>query len=160
MRRLAPWLVIGVLSGCASMTAAQGDGPPQVLFTSAMCDDRAQAPRLTWVGNAAGLRHLMGRLDAQPPMTDFSRRAALLLEMGMQSSPGYGLTLQPGRWRISGDTLLLHVNWLTPLPGRVYPQVIAHPCLLISVPRGGYSHIEVRDQQGTLRMQGNVLDKR
>lgn len=93
-------------------------------------------------------------------MPDFNRRAAVLLEMGKQPSPGYGLTLQPGAWRIADDTLILGVNWLTPLPGRVYPQVIAHPCLLVDVPRGGYRHIQVHDQHGAVRMRGDALETR
>lgn len=165
MRWLAPWVVIGVLSGCVSVNAGQGGASPRVLFTSAMCGSRTHAPQVTWIDTPADLQRVLERFRqrqpsvTEPPPPDFTRRAAVLLEMGVQPSPGYGLTLQAGRWNISDDTLVLHVNWLTPSPGRVYPQVIVHPCLLIGVPRGGYRHIEVRDQHGALRMRGDTVDK-
>ncbi len=166
MRLLLPWVLIGALSACApsAVTGDQGETSLDVIFSSAMCGTQTQAPRVTWIGTPTDLRRALEpfqtqqlpRVTLEPPSLDFTRRAAVLLEMGMQPSPGYGLTLLPGQWTVDDGTLVLHVNWLTPPPGRVFAQVITHPCLVVSVPRGGYRHIEVRDQHGIVRMRAGT----
>ena len=166
MRWLIPWVMIGALSGCAASTDGgdQTDASVQVVFSSAMCGTQIQAPQVTWIDTPVGLRRAFDRFHTQqmppssiePPPLDFTRYAAVLLEMGVQPSAGYGLTLQARRWSVAGDTLILRVNWLAPPPGRVFAQVITHPCLLVSVPRGGYRHIEILDQHGTVRMRADT----
>lgn len=164
-RRLLRGSLIALLSGCAAMAtgaAHHREGGPRLLYASSTCGVDS---RVTWIDSAAGLRAVYDRIHAQdapradrlPPPVAFPRRAVLWLEMGRQPSAGYGLTVRPHGMEIAGATLTLHVNWLEPLPGRVYAQVITRPCLLLSVPGGDYQRVRVRDQHGALRMETAVV---
>lgn len=150
---------------CAALGAGRPSAEPaKVIFSAAMCGDTSRDPAVTWIGSASDLRavydriqrHQVGGDSHEPPPVDFSRRAVLWVQMGMQPSAGYGLSLQAPGARISAATLILHVKWLEPVPGRLYAQVITHPCLLVTVPRGSYHQVEVRDQHGTRRMRAEV----
>ncbi len=160
-------MIAVLLSSCVAATASGGQGRlgVETMYSSAMCDAQIQVPQVTWIDTHAGLRQVFDRVQGgrlhqgaapAPPPLDFGLRAVVLLAMGMQPSAGYGLTLRPRQWSVTGDTLILRVDWLTPPPGRVFTQVVTHPCLLVNVPRDGYHRIEVLDQHGMVRMRGGV----
>lgn len=155
------------LAGLACAALGAGRAPAdltRVIFNSGMCGDVSRDPAVIWIGSASDLgaayeriqRRQVGGAGPGPPQVDFSTRAVLWVQMGMQPSAGYGLSLQEAGAEIGAGTLTLHLKWLEPAPGRLYAQVITHPCLLVTVPRGGYQRVEVRDQHGALRMQTEV----
>jgi len=168
-RRVIRAVLIGSVATAATacMAASDGQSPAaaaQVIFSASMCGDTSRGPQVTWLDSAPALqavydrihRHQVGGDDRPPASVDFSSRAVLWVQMGMQPSAGYGLRLQDPGAGIGADTLTLHVSWLEPAPGRLYAQVVTHPCLLVTVPKAGYRRIQVRDQHGALRMQTEI----
>lgn len=155
--------VAGVACG-AGGGGRSGTAPAKVIYSAGMCDGASGGPAVTWIGSAPDLQSVYERIrhrqpggKAQPPpAVDFATRAVLWVRMGRQPSAGYGLSLQEPGTEIGDGTLILRVKWLEPAPDRVYAQVITSPCLLVSVPRGGYHRVEVRDEHGTVRMHTDV----
>lgn len=162
-------VLIAALAGCGCTPGGAGQnggGGARVIFSSSMCGTSSRQPEIAWVGSASALaqvyeqirRGTIGGRTQTPPPVDFARRAVLWLQMGMQPSAGYGLSLQDQGAAIAADTLTLHVKWLEPAPGRLYAQMVTHPCLLVSVPKGDYHLVEVRDQHGKLRLRTETAE--
>lgn len=158
MRCLTRALLAGLLSGCTAMNGGYGaGGDVRPLYAASMCGSGTRQARLTWIDDARQLQRfsdrITGRRPSVPLQVDFATRAVVLVEMGAAPSAGYGLSLQDRRAAVAGGYLTLYIKWLEPAPERVYAQVVTHPCLLVSVPRGAYHRLRVRDQRGVVRLQ-------
>lgn len=164
--RAALAMALVLAGGACAATGSRGGAAAgvEVVFRAAMCGDTSREPAVTWIGTAPALRAVYKRIrrhqtgegaGASMPV-DFSSRAVVWVQMGMQPSAGYGLSLQDPAAEIDAATLTLHVKWLEPSPDRVYAQVVTRPCLLVAVPRAGYDRVRVRDQKGTVRMEAEV----
>lgn len=162
IRCLSCLLLAALVSGCQSLAVNPGQQTVQRLFSSNMCDVQTRSARVTWIDSNDQLqgvierirkKHLIGAGD-EVPHVDFTRRTALLVEMGRQPSAGYGLALQDPALSVDAGEVTLHVQWTTPRPDRMYAQVITSPCLLVTLPRGEYESVEVRDQDGRVRVKG------
>jgi len=170
IRRAALAMALALASGACAATGTRGDPAAgvEVVFRAAMCGDTSKGPAVTWIGTASALRAVYKRIvrhqteegaGASVPV-DFSSRAVVWVQMGMQPSAGYGLSLQDPAAEIDAGTLTLHMKWLAPSPDRVYAQVVTRPCLLVAVPRADYDRVRVRDQQGSVRMEAEVPQQR
>jgi hypothetical protein len=73
--------------------------------------------------------------------------------MGQKPTGGYGLELNREFAVISEDTAALRVSWIDPPKGAILPQIITSPCLVIILPKGPYSQIQLLDQDAHLRLQ-------
>ena len=125
--------------------------PVTVIAEAQHCGDD-DGPAVTRIDNTDDLIRRYDRLGipAPVPEIDFDDRQVLLLGMGQQPTPGYGMA-DPDV-RLHDDTLLITIDWQQPLPGLLQAQVITSPCLLISLPAVPFERIEVRDRDGQLRM--------
>ena len=65
--------------------------------------------------------------------------------MGKYPTAGYQLELAAETAEINDHDLTLFVSWVEPPVAALVAQVITSPCLLISIPKGDYSVIRVRD---------------
>jgi hypothetical protein len=88
-----------------------------------------------------------------PPSVDFSREGILFVSMGQKPTGGYLLDLVKPSVGIIADTAILHLEWFKPPPGAILPQVITSPCILLCLPKGDYSRIQVMDQTGRIKLQ-------
>ena len=159
MKQLIAGLALGsvLITGCAGMNAsADGEMVPVSQLQAAVHCGREQAdPALHYLDDSAGMAWARQRIGARPadpvPELDPAADAALLLEMGLKPTGGYGLQLAEPRAALADGVLRLKVNWRTPEPDRLLTQALTSPCLLIKLPRGDYRAIEVLDQHGALR---------
>jgi hypothetical protein len=84
---------------------------------------------------------------------NFAREGVLWIGMGQKPTGGYRLDPAESGLEIRADTATLRVAWSTPPPDAVLAQVITHPCLLLALPKGGYSRIRIVDLSGRERLE-------
>ncbi|HSW14884.1 MAG TPA: protease complex subunit PrcB family protein [Solimonas sp.] len=73
-----------------------------------------------------------------------------LVEMGERNTGGYGLAISRLAGR-RGDTLVLNGTFIAPAAEDMTTQAITSPCVLVSLPKQGYSQVEIIDQDGRVR---------
>ena len=94
--------------------------------------------------------------NPEPATVDFSKNGVLLISMGQQRTGGYSVTLAVDQMQISDGRAKIQVVWNTRKPGTMAIQMLTNPCLMLEVPKGNYSVIDVQDQVGNTRMSISV----
>jgi hypothetical protein len=87
--------------------------------------------------------------DALPPAS------YALVEMGLKPTGGYGLAIARAAV-LRGELVILNATFVSPSPGSLRTQAISSPCVLVQLPPGRYSEIEVDDPEGAARVTGIV----
>jgi len=131
---------------------------PEKILSNNTC---ASGAKNRWAVNAAEYAQLFAQLRGgmlsspapQPPLVDFSRYGVLLIAMGQQRTGGYGITLSAQPLVSQGDVAILQIEWQEPSPDMMVIQMLSSPCLLVKVPRGSYSRIQVVDQRNQIRAE-------
>lgn len=95
----------------------------------------------TW----ASARGLLLFGDPQLPEARYA-----LVEMGQRATGGFGLAVSRQAVR-RGATLVLSATFVAPAPGELVTQALTAPCVLVQLPEGPYSRLELRDQTGERR---------
>lgn len=78
-----------------------------------------------------------------------------LVEMGPRPTGGFGLAVARAAV-LRGELLLLQATFVAPAPGAIVAQAQSSPCVLVELPAGRYSSVEVKDQAGEIRASGGV----
>lgn len=81
-----------------------------------------------------------------------------LIEMGLKPTGGYGLAVARAAV-LRGELLLLQATFVAPAPGSIVTQAQSSPCVLVELPAGRYSSVEVKDQAGEVRASGVVVPR-
>ena len=102
-------------------------------------------------------RHILGGTDYLPEV-DFSRSSVVAVYMGKYSTAGYQLELAAETAEINDHELTLFVSWVEPPVDALVAQVITSPCLFVSIPKGDYSAIRVRDAEDGIRASTSLPD--
>lgn len=142
-----------VLGGCASGSDWFGESTTVAEVGRALaCGTVGTKPRLQLLADAGavrlwershGLRLNTGFLDA-------GRYA--LVEMGRHSTGGYGIAVS-SKARRSGNTLALIATFSSPAPDAMVTQMLTSPCVLVRLPAGDYTRLELLDQDGQMRAE-------
>jgi hypothetical protein len=139
----------------------------RLLFKSAFGGGTHNQPAAAWITEPnlyqrtyqrLGKNTIDSRQKKPPPSVDFSREGILFISMGQKPTGGYLLDLAKPSAEIIADTAILHLEWFKPPPGAILPQVITSPCILLSLPKGDYSRIQVMDQTGRIRLQVDIRE--
>jgi hypothetical protein len=157
------------LTACqAGMTSAPpgGDDGQEIttIATGTQCGYTGTAPAARWLDTADAVqaayrqmtRQSLGANAHPAPTTDFTRFGVLQVFMGQQSTGGFQLRLQHPLLEHTASSAALRIDWLTPPPGALTPQVITSPCLMLGVPRGTWHTITVIDQTGQVRAAADL----
>lgn len=72
---------------------------------------------------------------------DFSQEVAVVVALGEKPTAGYDISLTKNKAELRGDVLRLPVEFTQPAPDAFHAQVLTHPCLVLSVPRGAYTEV-------------------
>ncbi|UCD27336.1 MAG: protease complex subunit PrcB family protein [Planctomycetota bacterium] len=137
----------------------------RLLYKSAFGGGTHSRPAATWITEPNMYRRTYQRLgkttvDSKQkklmPVVDFKRERVLLITMGQKPTGGYLLDLAKRSADVKSATAILPLVWFKPPPGAILPQVITSPCILLSLPKGDYSRIQVMDQTGRIRLQVNI----
>jgi len=148
-----------MLIGAAACTHTTSTQPLDVLHGMAQCDPAVESATAQWLDDPQSLqsayqrinRHRMGAPDT--PTVDFETSGIVLIEMGQQTTGGYGLELLKPEMVIDGTVATIEVNWQTPAPGAIVTQALTSPCLMLVVPRGDYRTLLIVDQDGLTRFE-------
>jgi hypothetical protein len=157
--RIGLLCIAAAMAGCvAGGPAPSKSVPVHALYRHAQCgadypESRAIILRDADAFKAAveDLRRARGSVGINMPAVDFSRQAALLVQMGQKPTAGYGLWPEQPVARLRGDVLEVALDWQSPPPGAMLAQVVTSPCMLISIPRASYKTIHVLDATGQVR---------
>jgi len=90
------------------------------------------------------------------PDIDFSDAAVLIVYAGLKPSAGYRISADEKMIRIEDGVLRVVVDIQTPQPGQMQAQMLTAPCLVLSVPSGGYREIEIVDTFGKQLVEKRV----
>ena len=155
-------LALMVMAGCAppgSPVAGDAALPITALANQNQCGALDQ-PAVRWISDSGAWRALYAQINRQrmnpppPPPVDFPRAGVLLIAMGQRSTAGYGLALADEVATVRGVMLTVRVSWREPLPGARRAQVMTNPCLLATLPDAGFTQMQVLDQEGQVRLEG------
>lgn len=152
LRRAAAPAVLALGTACAGPSGkAMTDRPVQVL-------QQRQASQCPWRGEGAAVfdteaawRQALGGRDPAAVFdapVDWSRQRVVAYTMDTQPTLGYGIELQASAVAQRGEVLRLPVRLVRPAPGSMQAMALSRPCLLLTVPRGDWRVLEVRDVDG------------
>jgi hypothetical protein len=133
----------------------------RLLFKGGQCNTNRLNPHAIWIEDPDQFkktytqltRHTISAQQDLSSRVDFSREGILIVAMGQKPTGGYGLELNREFAVISEDTAVLRVSWIDPPKGAILPQIITSPCLVIILPKGPYSQIQLLDQVAHPRLQ-------
>ena len=156
-------LLIG-LSGCFHCSKGnEGKATPilEVVYRGIDCGRTASEPGAMWISNRQQLVHIydqvnkavIGSAQDRTPDIDFSRFGVLMIMMGKKPTGGFGLHPGEKQALIKDDKAKVYIQWVEPPEDAILPQMISSPCLMLKLPKGGYSQIHVLDQNGRLQAE-------
>ena len=164
-------LRVGLLTLLLSACRANGIAEPMpatvevtLLTQSSQCWSDVVEPSVAWITGSEAYksayeqtrRHILGGADYLPAV-DFTRSNVVVVYMGKYSTAGYQLELAAETAAINDHELTLFVSWVEPPVDALMAQVITSPCLLVSIPKGDYLAIRVRDAGGGIRASTRLL---
>ncbi len=147
-------LAVLLLTGCAlpgSNHAGTPSATAEVIDSTIQCSADNQQPTVQYISNRQQLKQMVKRLQGSvfpapvvhPLEIDFSRWNVLYISSGQKPTAGYFLELAEPAFVIQQDKARLNVILNRPPPDAMVAAVITHPCILVKVPAGSYSTIEV-----------------
>ena len=143
---LATAALIAVSTGCAT---GEPLGAAEVL-NHRSCKGIAAGITTVSYDDVASLRgsRLIGATD-EPTQSEAPADLLLVaISKGDQPTPGYEFALQDAH--LDGATAVISLEWKTPAPNAVLPQVITHPCIVVGLARERLSSVRVVDADGQL----------
>jgi hypothetical protein len=163
-------LLVFLLSIAGEATAVSGKPPENDLFPvivhhkSATCGTLVESQ---WLSDQkeyeavfqAMFKGFMSDTKPQPATIDFDNKAMLLVSMGQQRTGGFSVTLASKQMEVADERAKIQVQWKTSKAGMVAIQMLTNPCLLLEVPRGNYTVIDVVDQSGKVQQSITVDQK-
>jgi hypothetical protein len=156
-------LLIG-LSGCFQCSHSNGGKATpilEVIYRGIDCERTESEAGAVWISNRQQLVHVydqvnksvIGSAQDKLPNIDFSRFGVLMIMMGQRPTSGFRLQRGEKHVLIKDDTAKVYIQWVEPPKDAILPQMTSSPCLMLKLPKGGYSQIHVLDQNGRLRAE-------
>jgi len=78
-----------------------------------------------------------------------------LVETGVRPTGGYSLAVARSAV-LRGELVILQATFFTPAPGSLRTQALSSPCVLVQLPPGRYTTVEVQDPAGATRATGGL----
>jgi hypothetical protein len=149
------------LASCNTQPTATPSPAATLLAASAHCAHADASGKAVWLDNAADLlaayadldKHRLGAPPAAGPEIDFERYGAVAVYMGRKPTAGYALSIDDRQLSIRHKTAELRLAFETPAPGSLTAQVLTSPCVLIGLPRAGYTALRIVDRNGEPRYE-------
>lgn len=88
------------------------------------------------------------------PLIDWSKQTVVYLGLGRKANSGYGLQLLQTEVSVKNQKVELPIQFLQPQKGKNYAQVLVSPCLVVSLPKGGYRVLGAGNFTLKLQSQG------
>ena len=150
-------LLAPALAGCCLAQGAARDVSLDVreVAHSAYCNTAGDAPAVLLLDGPQAVmnwqrEHSVALAEAEP----LAPAPYAIVEHGARRTGGYGVTVaRPAALR--GGQLVLQATFSAPPPGAMTTQALSSPCVLVQLPPGRYTGVEVRDAAGALRASGS-----
>jgi len=163
-RRLFILLFIFSVSGCAGSSGRAFAGQEidaAVIFNSVAGEGLGESPGASWISDEKGLlavfdkinRQRIGGNETPVPAIDYDHEGVLLIRMGRKPTGGYGIALASDKAYIEDRTAVVTVRWIEPSKEAILTTIITSPCIMIKLPRDGYTRIKAVDQKGIVRAE-------
>lgn len=143
-------LFAGAAGGCA--------GEPHLTARTVLAYDQCQGldrglsrvdPRdLAGIRGSTLLRMTDGGAGQEGDAAAAAEPLLIAISRGRQPTSGYRLSLREAVRQ--GNTGILRLTWDVPPSGSVLPQVMTHPCLVVSVDPRALERVEAQDQTGVV----------
>jgi hypothetical protein len=78
-----------------------------------------------------------------------------VVETGVRPTGGYSLAVTR-QAVLRGELLILQATFFSPAAGSLRTQALSSPCVLVQLPAGRYSTVEVQDASGAVRATGGL----
>ena len=155
-------LLIAAAAGCAGTAENPRANPSvmaEVLYQGNACSRHMAGA--VWIDNLKDYESFLGKIGKETlgarsenaARVDFQKSGVLLIHMGQKPTTGYEMTLGEAPVSVSRGVALVSVNWVQPPADALLPQMITRPCILIRLPRAGYTDIRITDQSGRERFR-------
>jgi hypothetical protein len=160
--RLPAVAAVLVLWGCLAASPPVDSNrhhlPIEAFWTDSRCGCEARQPVLRWLTDPARLDAAAAAVRspalktriAQHPV-DWKRFGLVWIDMGLKPSGGYALNIAESSATVSEGVATIIVRWRQPKPGSVVTQQLTSPCLLVTLARGNFHTIQIRDEAGRVR---------
>jgi hypothetical protein len=158
-----------IFAGLAVVAASCGFKPQKILATyetlevaevrrSQHCQTSDEKTRVQLFMSAADVTYWAQArgLDWQSPAA-LSAGPYAVVEMGQRRTGGYGVAVSRSAV-LRGGLIILTATFVAPVEGRMVTQAFTSPCVLVRLPEGRYSSVEVQDQSGSVRASGGVFE--
>ena len=156
-----------VLGGCTIGSAPAGQRtlelPVEEIWADSQCGYAGGRPMVTWMADQNQFKALASGVPsgdlkamAAPGRVDWDRVGLVWIAMGIKPSGGYALELAGKKATVSHGVAVITVRWRQPGPGSVVTQQLTSPCLMLKLPKGNFSAIEIKDETGQVRARGEL----
>ena len=154
-------------SGCSSAARSNRQSvalPVKVLYESDLCTGVDQDPKIMVIkSDEELLRGVLAddrtRIYSDQQLSvpiDFTSNQVVLVSMGQQRTGGFRISLDQAQAVVAGEVARIKLKWTRPSADDMVAQVLTHPCILLSLPEGGYSRIAVFDQHGSKLFETDI----
>jgi len=157
-RGLALLAGAALLAGCGfgvpGLFVGQADIEVREIGRSLYCNTGDDQPRVTLLPDPqAVLDWQAARGITLAGGEALSQTSYALVELGARPTGGYGLAVARAAV-LRGEVAVLSATFLSPPAGSIRTQALSSPCVLVQLPRGRYTRVDVEDQSGTVRASG------
>jgi hypothetical protein len=151
-------VLAAALAGCCFVQERPASIEVREVARGGYCNTPGEAPRARLLYGAKAvadwqaLRNVSLGADALAPEATF-----VIVEHGMRPTGGYGITVATGARR-RGEVVVLQATFSGPPPGAMTTQALSSPCVLVQLPDGRYTGVEVQDEAGRVRATGSFTE--
>lgn len=157
--RIATVLLALALSGCGFQPAKVFSSYAQIevreVARSQYCNTPGEETRVVLLAGAqAVLDWQAARAVTLAGPETLTQTSYALIETGTRPTGGYSLAVARSAV-LRGPLVILNATFFSPAAGAMRTQAITSPCVLVQLPAGRYTSVEVQDPSGTTRARSD-----
>lgn len=157
MKHALPVLA-AALAGCCIVQERPASIDVREVARGGYCNTPGEAPRARLLYGARAVADWQALRSASLGADALASDATYaLVEHGMRSTGGYGLVVAPAA-TLRGEVVVLRATFSGPPPGAMTTQALSSPCVLVQLPDGRYTGVEVQDAAGAVLATGSFTE--
>ncbi len=151
-------VLAAALAGCCFVQERAAAIEVREVARGGYCNTPGEAPRARLLYGAKAVADWQALRSASLGAESLAPEATYaLVEHGMRRTGGYGVTVATGARR-RGEVVVLRAALSGPPPGAMTTQALSSPCVLVQLPDGRYTGVEVQDGAGAVLATGGFTE--
>jgi hypothetical protein len=151
-------VLAAALAGCCFVQERPAPLAVQEVARGGYCNTPGEAPRARLLYGAKAVADWQALRSASLGAETLAPAATYaLVEHGMRPTGGYGLEVAPAA-TLRGEVVVLQATLSGPPPGAMTTQALSSPCVLVRLPEGRYTGVEVQDSAGRVLATGSFIE--